>query len=233
MAAVELEFRLLRSERSLLVIVPLVLLLSFINLPPHWMVPEVSYSVTFATSAANTMLFLLTGLIVFYTGEAMHRDRELKIEPVLWSTPIRNSVLLLSKHFAMTSLALALLAAVGLIAIVTQLLRGHSLELAPYFRIIGIVAVPEMIFVTALVIALNVLLRNKYLAYVVAIGTGASLIYLYNLGYNHWLYNPLLCQLWKYADLTTPTMLTYRLYCLTLAVVCLALAALHKNHSRE
>ena len=226
LAAVGVEFRLLRSERSLVVIVPLVILLSFINLPPHWMVPEVSYSVTFATSAANTTLFLLTGLIVFYTGEAMHRDRELKIEPVLWSTPIPNSVLLFSKQFAMTSLALALLAAVGLIAIVTQLLRGHSLELSPYFKIFGVVAVPGIIFVTAMVIALNVVLRNKYLTYVFAIGTGASLIYLYNLGYNHWLYNPLLYQLWKYSDLTTPTMLGYRLYYLALAVVCLALAQL-------
>ena len=55
---------------------------------------------------------------------------------------------------------------------------------------------------TAFVIALNVLLRNKYVTYVVATGTGAGLIYLYNLGYNHWLYNPLY-RLWKYTDLTT------------------------------
>ena len=226
LAAVELEFRLLRAERSLVVIVPLVLLLSFVNLPPHWMAAEVSYSVTFATQAANTMLFLLTGLIVFYTGEAMHRDRELKVEPMLWSTPIGNSVLLLSKHIAMTSLALALLAAVGLIAIGTQLLRGHALDLTAYVMIFGVVAVPGIIFVTAMVIALNVVLRNKYLAYVFAIGIGASLIYLYNLGYNHWLYNPLLYQLWKYADLTTPTMLAYRLYCLALAAAFLGLALL-------
>lgn len=229
LAAVGLEFRLLRAERSLIVIVPLVILLSFTNLPAHRMVPEVSYSVMFATQAANTMLFLLTGLIVFYTGEAMHRDRELKVEPVLWSTPIGNSVLLLSKHFAMTLLALGLLAAVGLIAIVTQLLRGHALDLSAYVTIFGVVAVPGIIFVTAIVIALNVVLRNKYLTYVFAIGTGASLSYLYNLGYNHWLYNPLLYQLWKYADLTTATMLGYRLYCLTLAVVCLALAHLFFN----
>ena len=58
--------------------------------------------------------------------------------------------------------------------------------------------VPSIVFMTSLVVALNVLLRNKYLTYVVAVGTGAGLFYLYSIGYNHWLYNPLLYQLWKY-----------------------------------
>jgi hypothetical protein len=83
-----------------------------------------------------------------------------------------------------------------------------------------------LIFVTVLVIALNGVLRNKYVTYVVATGIGAGLIYLYNLGYNHWLYNPLLYRLWKYTDLTSSPMLANRLYCLGLASACLALAHL-------
>jgi hypothetical protein len=90
--------------------------------------------------------------------------------------------------------------------------------------ICGVVVVPGVIFITALVVTLNVLLRNKYVTYVVAVAIGAGLIYLYNLGYNHWLYNPLLYRLWKYPDLISPTMLTWRLYCLALAAVCLVLA---------
>ena len=60
----------------------------------------------------------------------------------------------------------------------------------------------------------------------VAVGTGAGLVYLYNLGYKHWSYNPLLYQLWNYNDLTSATMLAYRLYCLALAAACLLLAHL-------
>ena len=224
LAAIGIDFRLLRAERSLLVVFSLVILLCFLNIPRHSMVPEVSYSVMFATNSANTLLLLLTGLIVFYTSEAMHRDQELKVEPVVWSTPITNSVLLLSKCFATVLLALVLVAVVGLITIVVQLLRGHTLDLTAYFMIYGVVLVPGLIFVTALVIALNVVLRNKYVAYVVATATGAGLIYLYNNGYNHWSYNPLLYQLWKYADLTKGTILAHRLYCLSLAVAFLALA---------
>ena len=226
LAAVGTEFRLLRAERSLLVLATLVILLSIVNLPPHSMRPEVSHSVMFATNAANTLLVLLTGLIVFYTGEAMHRERELKVEPLVWSTPVSNSVLLLSKYSAMVSLTLALIVVVSLISIVAQLLRGHALDIRAYVMVHGMVLVPGILFITALVVALNVVLRNKYVAYVVAVGAGAGLVYFYNLGYTHWLYNPLLYRIWTYPDLTTTTMLVNRLYCLGLTAVCLVLAHL-------
>jgi len=173
------------------------------------------------------LLLFLACVIVFYTGEAMHRDQEVKIEPVVWSTPTPNSVLLLSKWLAMTLLALSLVVVGSLTTIVTQLLRGHtSVDFLAYLIINGIVIVPSMVFMTSLVIVLNVLLRNKYLAYVVAVGTGAGLFYLYNIGYKHWSYNPVLYQLWTYQDLTSGRILTYRVYCLAIAAACLALAHL-------
>ena len=86
------------------------------------------------------------------------------------------------------------------------------------------ILLPTIMFLTAITVALNVLLRNKYVAYVVVVGVSAGLFYLYNNGYNHWLYNPLLYRLWKYGDLTSGTILRSRLYCLALAAVCLALA---------
>jgi len=60
---------------------------------------------------------------------------------------------------------------------------------------------------------------------------GAGLFYLYGQGYNHWLYNPMLYQLWNYADLTGAgnklgTILTHRLYCVTIASAFLSLAHL-------
>src|SRR4030095_16817462 len=170
------------------------------------------------------LLLFRIGITLFYTGEAMHRDREVKIEPVIWSTPVGNSVLLFSKFLATLVLTLSLMVVVGLVAIAIQLVRGHTpVDFSAYLTIYGVVLLPGIIFMTAFVVAINVLLRNKYLTYVVAVGTGAGLFYLYNIGYNHWLYNPLLYQLWKYQDLTNVRILMYRLYWLGLAVVCLAL----------
>jgi ABC-type transport system involved in multi-copper enzyme maturation permease subunit len=227
LAALSVEFRLLRDERSLIVLTPLAIFLSTVELAFYRVVPDVSYSATYATGTANALLIFLAVMIVFYTGEAMHRDRELRIEPVIWATPIPNCVLLLSKWLAMVLVTLSLVLMVGLTAIVIQLLRGHTpIDVSAYLITYGVIVFPSIVFVTALVMALNVILRNKYLAYVAAAGTGASLFYLYSVGYKHWLYNPLLFQLWKYPDLTGAAVLMYRLYCLTLTVMSLAVAHL-------
>jgi ABC-type transport system involved in multi-copper enzyme maturation permease subunit len=226
-AAMVTEFRLLRAERSLIVLIPLIVVLSVFDLAFFRVEPEISYSITYASGTAKALLLFLVGLIIFFTGEAMHRDREVKVRPIVWSTPAPNSVFLLSKCFATALLALALVAVVGLLAIVIQVLRGHTpVDFTAYVIIYGVVVAPSVVFMTAMVVALNALLRNKYATYVVAVGTAAGLLYLYNVGYNHWLYNPLLYRLWTYADLTSTTLLTRRLYCLGLAAACLALAHL-------
>jgi ABC-2 type transport system permease protein len=224
-AALGVEFHLLRAERSFVVVMPLAIFLSIFEVAFYNIPPDISHSVAYATNTAKSLLIFLIGVSVFYTGEAMHRDREVKIEPVIWTTPSPNSVFLLSKYLATLGLTFSLVIVVGLIAIVIQLVRGHTpVDFLAYLTVYGVVLVPGIILMTAMVIAFNVLLRNKYLAYVTAVGTGAGLFYLYNAGYNHWLYNPLLYQLWRYQDLTSARILGSRLYCLIVAVVCLALA---------
>lgn len=70
------------------------------------------------------------------------------------------------------------------------------------------------------------LLRRRYLSYAVAIGICTGLFYLYSQGHNHWLYNPLLYQLWGYRDLGGPSILQHRAYVLALAVLFIAVAHL-------
>jgi len=230
-AAVAVEFRLLRAERALIVLFPLVIFLSFLSVPFSRIAPEVSYSVTAATNTANMLLLFLACVIVFYTGEVIHRDREVKIEEVVWSTPAPNSVLLLSKFLVMSLLALSLVVLAGLTSIATQLLRRHTpVDVSAYLLIGSVVVLPSVVFMVSFVVALNVLLRNKYVAYVVSVAIGAGLFYLYSIGYNHWLYNPLLYRLWTYVDLTrarnNQIILVHRIYCLGVAGLALAFAHL-------
>lgn len=177
------------------------------------------------------MLFLL-GIPVFYTGEAMHRDREVRIEPVLWATPAPNNVLLLSKFLATLLLTCGLIFAVGIAALAIQVLRNHTpIDLLAYLRVYGLILLPSTIFVTAVAVLANIVLRNKHVAYVFSIGTAAGLFYLYSTGSNQWLYNPVLYGLWTYADLAgagnnQATILIHRIYCLAVASACLSLAHL-------
>ena len=228
--ALGIEFRLLRAERSLVVILPLAIFLSLLEVAFYNIPSDVSYSAAYATNTAKLLLLFLIGMTVFYTGEAMHRDRELRIEPVLWAAPVPNNVLLFSKFLVVLSLTVSLIVLVGLAAIFIQILRGHTpVDFLAYLITYSVILLPSIVFMTGASVVLNVLLREKYLVYALSIGTGTGLVYLYSQGYNHWLYSPVLYGLWKYSDLTGPgvgRILTHRLYILALAVLLLAVAHL-------
>jgi ABC-2 type transport system permease protein len=230
-AALGVEFRLLRAERGLVLLAPLVVAFSTLELLFR-VDPEGSYSGAYASSTAKTSLLFLIALVIFYTGEAMHRDREVRIEPVLWSVPAPNFVLLLSKFFATLLMSVSLMALIGLTALLIQVVKGDMpVEISAYLSVYGWILLPSVALVAALSIALNVLLRDKYVTYVVSFAAVGGLFYLYTQGYNHWLYNPVLYGLWNYADLAgtsgshTP-ILTHRVYCLAITFMSLGLAHL-------
>jgi ABC-type transport system involved in multi-copper enzyme maturation permease subunit len=231
-AAAGVELRLLFAERSLFVLLPLSTLASVAGLVYFEAAPDPSYSAAYAARTADSFLLFMAAVAVFYTGEAMHRDRELRIEPVLWSAPAPNSALLLSKFVTNFLLTAAAAALVGTASAALQLYKGHApVEPLTYFKTYSLILMPGAAFMIAAAVALNVALRDKYLAYAACIALGGGLFYLYNLGLNHPLYNPLLYGLWAPADLTgatgrLPQLLTHRLYCLALAALFLSLAHL-------
>lgn len=231
-AALGVEFRLLCAERSLIVLVPLAIFFSTLELMFYEVALDVFYSATYAGNTAQSLLILLLGIAVFYTGEAMHRDRELRVEPILWSAPTSDSVILLSKLASTILLSIALATAVALTAIVLQIYKGHTpINPATYIVIYTVILIPNIIFIASASVALNAVLRDKYIAYAVSLAIGGGLFYLFGRGYNHWLYNPVLYQLWTPSDLTDRggnlgQILIHRIYCLALAVLFLALGHL-------
>ncbi|HKP13788.1 MAG TPA: ABC transporter permease, partial [Blastocatellia bacterium] len=231
-AATGVELRLLRAERSLVVILPLAVLLSTMEVAFWKVMPDVSYSAAYAGRTANSLLLFLLVVAIFYTGEAMHRDRELRVEPMLWSAPIPDQTLLLSKFLASLLLTLMLVATVATVAIGLQIYKAEGpVELSAYLTAYAVILLPGGMLLISVAVALNVLLRDKHLTYAASIAAGGGLFYLYNRGYTHWLYNPLLYKLWTPADLLAgggshTRILVYRVYCLALTVICLSLAHL-------
>ena len=202
-AALGVEFRLLRAERSLIVVMPLAIFLSILEVAFYNVHADVSISAAYASNTATFLLIFLIGMAVFYTGEAMHRDRELRIESFLWTTPIHNSVLIMSKLLSTLLLLFGLVVSVGVAAVAIQLIRHHTpIDLIAYLKVYGLILLPSAFILTSISVLGNVVLRNKHVFYVVSVGTAAGLFYLYSNGYNHWLYNPVMYRLWSYADLT-------------------------------
>ncbi len=231
-AASDIEFRLLFAERSLIVFLPVATLVSVLGLAYYEVAADPSYSAAYAGRTADSILLFLIGIAIFFTGEAMHRDRELRVEPVLWGMPVPNFVLLLSKFSTTFLLSVTASVLIGAAAIALQITRGHTpVDLLTYLTIYSVILVPGMAFMIAAATALNVLLRDKHLAYAACLAIAGGLFYLFSLGYNHWLYNPVLYGLWTPSDLTggasrLPQILAHRVYCLSLAALCLSLAHL-------
>ena len=158
---------------------PLAVVLSTLEVAFWSVTPDPSYSAAYAGNTARSLLLFMLGITIFYTGEAMHRDRDLRIEPLLWSQPVPNYVLLLSKFLATLLLTLALILVVALITIALQSAKHNGpIELSAYLRIYCIILIPNAIFLAAAALALNVLLRDRYLTYAAAIGTCAGLFLL-------------------------------------------------------
>lgn len=231
-AALGIELRLLYAERSLIVIVPIATLLCIAGMASYQPVPDGSYTAVYAARTADSLLLFLVAIAVFYTGEAMHRDREMRVEPVLWSVPAPNFVLLLSKFSATLLLSISFSLLVCLLAIALQLVRGHTpFEISLYLKTYAVILLPSMVFLIAAATALNVVLRDKYLAYAVSFAVSIGLFYLYNQGYDRWLYNPVLYGLWTPSDLTGTAknlarIITHRIYFLAIAALLLSLAHL-------
>jgi ABC-type transport system involved in multi-copper enzyme maturation permease subunit len=230
-AAVGVEFRLLLAERSVVVIMPLAVAISTLEVAFWNVAPDPSYSAAYAANTAKSLLLFLLGLTIFYAVEAIHRDRDLRIESLLWSQAGPNYVLLLSKFLGTLMLTAGLIVLVAVITIALQVLKHNGpVELSAYVRIFILIVIPNAIFLAAAVMVLGILIRSRYLTYGVAIGICAGLFYLYSQGQTGWIYNPLLFQLWKYSDLTgggkLVQILMQRIHLMAIALCCLTLANL-------
>lgn len=119
-ASVQVEFRLLRHERSLIVFAPLMVFFASLELG------ATGNSISYAVNSAQALLLLLALSLFFYGGEAIHREQELRAEAVLWSAPQPNWILLLAKFAALLTLAFGLILLVLFVALALQLQRFYS-----------------------------------------------------------------------------------------------------------
>ena len=220
-AALAVELRLLLSERSLPVVMSLAVFLSILEITFWRVSADPSFSVAYAGNTAKSMLLFLVGIPIFYIGEAIHRDSDVRMEGLLWSHPIPNYVILSAKFLSTLLLVLGLILSVGVIAILVQIVKGNTpLELSAYLNVYSLIVFPNAILLCATCLALHVLLPGRYLAYVAATGICVGLFYFYSQGHTGSLYNPLLFKVWSYSDLAGPNrlrILMLRGYSLTLA----------------
>ncbi|MEO6819701.1 MAG: M1 family aminopeptidase [Ginsengibacter sp.] len=109
-------------------------------------------------------------ILVFFSGELVWRDREIRINEVIDATPHTSFLPLAAKAISLVAAASLIYIFSILCGIVYQLFNGFTrIELDVYFLEFLYSNLPNFIVLSGVLIFIQVLLNNKYLGYFVSI----------------------------------------------------------------
>ncbi|MEM9743749.1 MAG: M1 family aminopeptidase [Pseudomonadota bacterium] len=138
--------------------------------------------------ASGTFSLTLLLVLVYYSGELVHRERELRVRAMIDATPVANGVVVLAKVVALIFVLYCLLATIGLVAVLIQALQGFTrFELSLYLRELFGVQAMDFVILAVLAVVVQVLSPSKFvgmlITIVIFVGTG----FLVELGFEHYL----------------------------------------------
>ena len=126
---------------------------------------------TVADQQVNTLNLLICALLLFYTVESLHKERNRRLDGIFNAAPVSTGAMLLGKtlgNAAMAGLILSVALVSGAGILLYQQLVNDSpvgYDLFPFLAVWGVVLLPTFAFWTALVTAFYSLLRNRFAAY--------------------------------------------------------------------
>jgi ABC-2 type transport system permease protein len=119
---------------------------------------------------SDTFVFFIFFLLLFYTGETLHRDRVTRYAFINDSLPPPNWVVNGSKLISLLILGLALSLLPLLAGVTVQLAKGfHLLNLPLYAQYELVRIIPNLIEMVLFAYAVHVLINNKFAAHAVGV----------------------------------------------------------------
>ncbi len=167
------ELKELRRQAGLYIFVPLILIQCIGNVmfavgafdTPLLLTP----GTTAATVASQIVTFVCL-LLMFYTVEALERDRTTGFAPILYATPIRTAAFLTGKALANSVVALVVVLASLLACWIALAIQGTvPFSLTPYLLVWGVLLIPTFLGWTAFVTAVYAAVGNRYAAYALSL----------------------------------------------------------------
>jgi len=119
--------------------------------------------------SGSSGLFIII-ILVFFSGELVWRDRDVQINEVIDSTPHSSLVPLFSKALSLLSLSILIHFALVFVAVIYQLAMGYTeIEFSLYLKDFIYNLFPLYFTICAAVVAIQVIVNNKYIGYVVSV----------------------------------------------------------------
>ena len=127
----------------------------------------------------GTFTFFVFIILVFYTGEVVHRDRSVKFDQISDALPVPNWAIYGGKLLTMVMVCLALATMPLIIGVISQTAQGYfDYNFGQYFTELYVLTFPQYLVWMSLAFFVHVLINSKFLGHVVAIGTYAALFFI-------------------------------------------------------
>ncbi|MFM7404445.1 MAG: aminopeptidase, partial [Erythrobacter sp.] len=141
------------------------------------------------TVTQNMFLFSLI-VAVFYGGELVWRERDVKITEILSATPVPAWAVFVPKILAIFAVLLAMSLAGMLTGIAYQAVKGApSIDLGLYLTAFVVPQSIDLLLFAVLAVFFQVLSPNKYIGWGLFLVWFVARIFMQNLGYTNMLYN--------------------------------------------
>jgi ABC-2 type transport system permease protein len=118
----------------------------------------------------NTFVFFIFFLILFYTGETLHRDRITRYSFINDSLPPPNWILNGSKLISLLILGVALSLMPVIVGLIIQMVKGYHLFNFPIYGMYELVRiVPHLLEMVIFAYAVHVIVNHKFAAHAIAV----------------------------------------------------------------
>jgi hypothetical protein len=132
-------------------------------------------------------------LIIFYTGEVVHRDKSVNYSNIADAMPVPNWMIYGSKFLSLTLVSFMLATLVMVCGVLNQVTKGYfNFEFGMYFTDLYLIEFPEYLELVMLAFIVHILVNSKFMGHVATIGVWILLFCLRSfadVNYNLFLYS--------------------------------------------
>ncbi|WP_432410533.1 ABC transporter permease/M1 family aminopeptidase [Rasiella sp. SM2506] len=117
-----------------------------------------------------TYVILIFILIVFMTGEVLHRERGVNYDQIFGSLPLPNRIVYGSKFLALVMVSFILVNMILVSGMLNQIVKGYfNFEFEKYFTDLYLIEFPKYIIFIMLAFFVHSLVTKKFMGHVIAI----------------------------------------------------------------
>ncbi len=138
--------------------------------------PVTTFLMEFKTFDWNLFVFII---IVFFTGESLHRDRSSGYAVINSAFPVNDMTVIASKFTGIAMICVMLTTIPIFVGIIVQTLKGYfQYELGIYLVDSYLISLPDYLQMVMLVFAVHLVVNNKFAGHAAAIGIWVVMIVL-------------------------------------------------------